>query len=112
MAKINVNFIFWKHNKRRATFTVEDVATLDGCEVYWAMSESPGSEALISKSSETTPAGILTSGKIARVQMLEADTATIEPGSYYHELMVIDTAGNPITASTGNVDLREVTIVP
>lgn len=112
MARINQNFMAWKHSNRIIKITVEDVATIDGCEVYWTMSESAGSAALISKSSETTPATINIVGKVARVFIVPADVDTVDPGSYYHELLVIDTAGNRLPAVTGTIELRDVTIKP
>jgi len=109
MGKLNQNFTTWKGNYREIKFLIEDVATVEGCEAEWACAESDTSLIKnISKSSESTPAGITFSGKTVTVILNPADTASMDAGDYYHELRLIDTSSNPSTPAIGTMTLKEV----
>lgn len=112
MAQTNQNDTFYANNIRVLEFTLTDEdaeAPLDltGCTVRWALSAL-----LIDGSYDTTPVlrkdsvtagGIVVENASAgtlRVEIEAADTADLS-GRYYHELEVLDAAGDPVVVSTG-----------
>lgn len=113
MAQLNQNFIHFKGNDKEINFLVQDVATVEGCTARWTMSDVPGGIAEITKSTETSPAGITLEGKTIKVILKSEDTddvSGIDAGKYYHECELVDTEGNISTVAIGEVDLREVTL--
>ncbi len=113
MAQLNQNFIHFKGNDKRINFLVQDVSTVEGCDVRWTMSETAGSTPLITKETGETPEEIIIEGKTITVILLSADTdelSGLEAKKYYHECELTDTDGNISTVAVGEVDLREVTL--
>lgn len=109
MAQTGQNFTTYVGNYREVNITIQDVSTVEDCEAYWAM--APTSTSVINtleKSSESTPAGITLSGKIVKVILNPADTESLTPGTYYHELRLVDANGKPSTPAIGTVTLSPV----
>lgn len=110
MAKTGQNFIHFKSRFRQVVFFIEDVDTLTGFKAYWGMAENETSAPLVSKSSEGVAPGIELSGQDVIVTLDPADTTSLVPAKYYHELKLIDINENPLTPAIGEVDLRPVTL--
>jgi len=111
MGKLNQNFTHWKGNYREIDFFIEDVDSLSGCTIEWAMAADANSTELITKSTEDTPATITISGKTATVILESSDTdasSGISAGEYYHELRIVDGDSNPFTPAIGTVTLKDV----
>lgn len=92
--------------------TVTDSATgaavvLTGASMSWALATSPGATALVTK---TSADGDITVGgagsNVATVALEPADTATVAPGVYTHELQITDGSGNVYTVYQGSLYLR------
>ena len=106
MGKLNQDFTTWKGNYRRIDFYIEDVSTVTGGTASWAMSLSDTGNTLITK---TTAAGTITlSGKTVSVFLQPEDTSSLTAGTYYHELRLVDVAGQPSTPAIGVVTLKNV----
>jgi hypothetical protein len=110
MGKINQILNTWQGNYREIRFLVLDVENLDNCTATWILAATEAGTPIITKTSTSTPAGITFSGKYATVILQPADTASLAAGSYYHELRIVDSAGNPSTPAIGPVTLRGVSI--
>lgn len=113
MGKLAQNFTTWKGNYREIDFYIEDVSSLDGATVKWAMSESEITEKLIEKVSTGATPGITLDGKTATVILNETDTdynSGIDAGDYYHELRIVDSEGHVSTPAIGTVTLKDVII--
>lgn len=87
--------------------------TLDGSSVEWCAyaqaSGIPSGEAVIVKTTGS-PSGvaILTSPPMTFTIGFEAaDTASLDPGNYYHEATVTDVSGNRTTVLSGILTLTE-----
>ena len=109
MAKTGQNFTTFIGNYREINFLIDDVSTVEDCEAYWAM--APTSTSVINtieKSSESTPAGITLSGKTVKVILNPADTESLDAGTFYHELRLVDASNNPSTPAIGTVTLMPV----
>lgn len=109
MAKELQNITTWKGDYRKIEFLVEDVANLTGCSAKWSMSVNPTTAKLIEKDS-TDPTEIIIAGTTITVILLPADTGystSIDAGTYYHELDITDSSGNPSTAATGTLTLKD-----
>jgi len=108
MGKTNQDFTTWKGNYRQIVFYIEDVSTVTGGTAEWAMStteEATGSQAILKTSGGF---GITLSGKNVTVTLEPADTTGITAGSYYHELRLVDTVGQPTTPAIGTVTILPV----
>ena len=106
MGKLDQNFTTWKGNYRRIDFYIEDVSTVTGGTASWAMSLSDTGTTLITKS---TAAGSITlSGKTVSVFLHPNDTSSLDAGTYYHELRLVDVLGEPSTPAIGFVTLKNV----
>jgi hypothetical protein len=111
MGKLNQNFTTWKGNYRTINFLIEDVVSLVGATVKWAISVDEESSKLIEKTS--TGGGITIDGQTATVILDETDTdysSGITAGDYYHELRVVDTDGHVSTPAIGTMTLKDVII--
>jgi len=111
MGKQNQDFTTWVGNYRTIVFYIEDVSTVTGGTAEWAMSTTSGatgSQAILKTSVAST--GITLSGKNVIVTLEPSDTSGISPGSYYHELRLVDIAGQPTTPAIGTVTLKPVLI--
>lgn len=93
----------YRRNSRVLNLTVTDEADaavdLTGCTVHWVVCDAVGT-ALIEKS---MGAGITIENAAAgqiRIDLAPDDT-DIPPGTYQHELLVIDENGNRYTALAG-----------
>jgi len=109
MGKINQNFTMWKGNYREVNFFIEDISSLDNCSAVWACSLTVETTAIITKSSSLSTQ-ITLSGKMVTVILNPADTSTMSPGNYYHELRLVDASGNPSTPAIGTMELKGVLI--
>lgn len=56
----------------------------------------------------TSASGLFT----VRITLAPADTASMKPGTYYHELEVVDVAGNHSTVAVGKFIVRQTIIRP
>jgi len=114
MGKLDQNLTTWKGNYREIRFLIEDVVSVEDCTAAeWAMSETANSAALITKKLTDNPVSITLSGKFVTVRLFPADTnqaSGITAGNYYHELRLVDSAGNPSTPAIGTITLRAVVL--
>jgi len=111
MGKLAQDFTTWKGNYRQIVFYIEDVSTVTGGTAEWAMSLSATGTTLILKTSANT--GITLAGKNVTVNLDPVDTGEssgIASGFYYHELRLVDIAGQPTTPAIGTVTLKDVLI--
>jgi len=109
MGKTGQDFTTWKGNYRRIDFYIEDVSSVTGGTAEWGLSTSDTGTTLILKTSANT--GITLSGKTVSVFLDPSDTddgSGISAGFYYHELRLVDIAGQPSTPAIGTVTLKNV----
>lgn len=119
MAQTNQDDTFYAGNTRVLQFAITDAEVdppvpldLTGCTVQWALSAmlidgSYDTVAILKKDSAGTDViidGDPSTG-IVRVRIRPADTAELA-GRYYHELEVIDVAGNPVVVATGYLTIN------
>jgi hypothetical protein len=87
-------------------------ANLAGCTLRWWVGRNPkarGTSVLLKK---TTSSGIsLASASRVLVAIAPADTVSLPPGTYYHELEAIDTGGNVDTLARGSLTIEPTLIV-
>jgi len=104
--KVQIEFI--SGDSQKLIITVQDAdnapaaKNLTGATITWALARSRGSAPLITK---TVGSGITVTDAAngaLEVAIAPADTATID-GVHYHELEVVDSAGNKSTAVYGLV---------
>lgn len=107
MGTLAQDFTTWKGNYRQITFYISDVSTVTGGTAEWAMGTSATGSTLVFKTSVAST-GITLSGKNVIVVMEPYDTSGLTSGSYYHELRLVDTVGQPTTPAIGTVTLRDV----
>ena len=109
MAKTGQNATIYVGNYRELKFSIDDVLSVEDCTAYWAMAPTNTSVVnTLEKSSESTPAGITLVGKIVTVILNSADTDDLEPGTYYHELRLVDADSKPSTPSIGTITVAPV----
>ena len=111
MGSLNQDFTTWKGNYRVIQFYISDVSTVTGGTAEWALSTTSGvtgSQAILKTSVAST--GITLSGKYVNVTLSPSDTASLAAGTYYHELRLVDIAGQPSTPAIGTVTLKDVLI--
>jgi hypothetical protein len=106
------NFFKWKQDSFFIQITIEDAQTsLSNYKAYWAMALGPTYSPVLVKTTTghfSAEGGITWStGSMVRIQIDEADTATMSITEYYHELTIEDPSGNSVVASTGTFDLRQ-----
>lgn len=111
MGKLLQNFTTWKGDYREIKFSIDDVVTAEGCTAEWAMASTEGGAAIITKTTEDSPATITISGKYVTVKLSPADTSSLTAGSYYHELRLVDTSTNPAVVATGTITLKAATTI-
>lgn len=109
MGKEAQDFTTWKGNYRIINFYISDVSTVTGGTAEWAMSTSNSGATIILKTSDPT-SGITLSGKYVIVTLNPSDTSALSPGSYYHELRLVDVVGQPTTPAIGTITLKPVII--
>ncbi len=107
-AAIRTNIIVFKNRYNSLKFTIDGVENLIGWTARWTLSQSPGSAALIDKS---TADDIEIIGVDVFVDIWPANSSSIDQGmSYYHELTLIDDESNPRMAAYGDdCQVRDVT---
>ena len=107
MTEINQDFDIYQGDSKRVTFTVRDEAgsllALTGYEATWVLyaGRDRSATAVLSKVigsglAVPTPAN----GQVL-LTLAPADTATLAPGKYSHELEIISGAGDVSTVTTG-----------
>jgi hypothetical protein len=106
MGTLAQDFTTWKNNYRQITFYISDVSTVTGGTAQWVMGTSQSGSTLIYKTSVAST-GITLSGKNVIVVVEPYETSGITAGSYYHELRIVDIAGQPTTPAIGTVTLRD-----
>lgn len=107
MAQVDQNFELWQGDHKILTFTVADVETLEGATIRWAAAYLTAYQpTAIEKTGQVDSA----ERNAFTVTLSTADTATLEPGIYYHEAEIVDAAGNKSTVVTGEMTLHPVLI--
>jgi len=103
MAYKDQDFEIFAGDNKSLLFTVDDVEDLDDCTVTWKAARSPGSEAVISKSSESSDE-IEISGDTFTVKLVPTDTSNLSGyRKYYHEAQILDSSGNITTVAIGTM---------
>ncbi len=103
MAQIDQDFEMWQGDHKVLTFTVADVETLEGATIRWATAYlSPYKPVAVEKAGQMDGAERNTFTVILNT----ADTADLDPGTYYHEAEVVDAAGNKSTVAVGTMTLH------
>ncbi len=103
MSTANQNIEMFAGEDRTVDFTVTDDSgplNLTGATLAWTMF---GRGVDLDKT--PTVQGDPTAG-VVRLILDAADTATIQPGTYYHQLTVTDSAGDIAYVTTGVVTLK------
>jgi len=104
VAQVGQDFELWQGDHKVLTFTVEDVASLDGATATWAVAYMNAyNQTMIKKAGEIN-------GNVFVVTLTRDDTAALEPGVYYHEAEIIDAAENKSTVAIGQMTLHPTLI--
>ena len=120
----NNDFSLRRGKSKDLQFTITDDGTatgtakdLTGATITWSMAKTVNNTALLTKTSASASEVSITSpssGGICVVHIDPADTinATTFPASedgvdYYHETVVVDSAGDETTISTGTITFKE-----
>lgn len=86
-----------------------DLAAPAPTAITWAISNSPGAAALVSKSLAAATISIVDAPNgVIGIDVLPADVAALTARCYHHELKL--TAPDPHTAAVGDLDLRRATL--
>jgi hypothetical protein len=109
MGTLAQDFTTWKGNYRQIIFYISDVSSVTGGTAQWALALSVTGTTLIYKTSVTST-GITLSGKNVIVVLEPYETSGFTSGSYYHELKLTDTVGQPTTPAIGTVTMKDVLI--
>jgi hypothetical protein len=87
-----------------------DLVDVSGASAaQWIMRKYAGSTtASITKTLAAAEIDVATSGAsgIITIDILSADTTSLSPGEYYHELRITDAAGGDSTILVGHVNLK------
>lgn len=111
-ARIHQNFELRQGDERDVVITVYDqtgaLLDLTGAALTWVLLTSEWGELLLSK---TEGNGITLSNQVSNrgeitVRLLAADTATLEPRAYAHQLRATQPAGPPELVTDGEVTLN------
>lgn len=114
MASLNQDFVLWEGESKTIIFDVVDENGVPlpvnlGSTVKWIMQKSATD--INGRILKSTTDGITLStnaegGLRISVFLEPQDTASKSPGTYYHEVRVIDTALNETVAAIGKVTLK------
>lgn len=104
MAGLDIKAV--KNNDIELRFTVTDEAgaavNLTSATIKWQLKAGIGETALITK---TTSSGITITDAAAgkfTVDIANEDTAGLDPGTYKHEAVVVDSSGEAVTLTSSN----------
>jgi hypothetical protein len=104
MTKLKQDFTMFAGDTPPLTFTMSDSTSLSGATVKWVMRKGhvKGPQALLKT---TLNGGLVASGTIVTVNLLSADTLSLE-GKFYHEAEVTDVSGKVSTVMTGTITIE------
>jgi hypothetical protein len=104
MTKLKQDFTMFAGDTPPLTFTMSDSTSLSGATVKWVMRKGhvKGPQALLKT---TLNGGLVASGTVATVNLLSADTLSLE-GKFYHEAEVTDVLGKVSTVMTGTITIE------
>jgi len=108
MAVKDQNFEMWAGDYKEITFEVEDVESLEGTTIKWAMAEAPDAEILVQKE---TPDGITIDENTFTVKLEAEDTQALKPRNYYHEAEVTDIESHTSTVAVGIIAIRPALLI-
>jgi len=109
MTKINQNFTMSKGDDKVIEFPFDDISDFTGCTAEWGFANTKDDLPILRKLSTSNPPGITFSGNMAKVIINAEDTdytTAINPGNYYHELILIDSVGDDSKSSSGTMTLE------
>lgn len=120
MPAVNQNFDHWRGDSKHISIPVKDedgtAIDLTGGSARWWLGKSAsatGSGVLVKKSSGAGLTLSQVNGFWTALVVLDPeDTQALRPGSYYHELEIIDADGAVSTVTTGTVNIRPTMITP
>lgn len=96
-------------NTRNLNYTVKDrtgaAVNLTGASITWRMAAARDGAALVSKSTSSGITVTSAANGLFTVALAAADTATLEPGTYWHQATVTDGSGNVVTILTDTMQI-------
>lgn len=110
MAKEAQSAKIWKGDGAVLEILLENVGSTVGWKFYWAISVDANSVALLTKSTETTPAKITILESVAYVEIAPTDTdydSSITAGNYYMELKAVNADDTPVTGLVGTLTVMD-----
>ena len=112
MANTDQNVEIWEGEYREIPFTVQDAAgvavNLTGATLSWRMTRGgPTGTTVLTK----TPTVVSAASGTGKITLAEADTVDIGGVTYYHELVVEDSAGHSEVGFIGAFKIRKSAIL-
>ncbi len=109
MAAINQNFIKYRGDEYYIVFALEDTLDLTGYQAHWSLAVNADEAKLVEKDSDPPDVhgGVTFVHNRVIVRINKADTISLNPETYYHELQLLDPNGEGGVAASGYYELRE-----
>ena len=101
MSKRGQNFKLWAGDGVAQSFDIITETSFYGQNIIFAMSRTPDSEVLATKSADDGTVAV--DENIVTVSLAPADTANLSGGRYYYELKIELPAGGYKTLATGHI---------
>ena len=115
MTSVSQDFTVYSGDAYQITFTLSDAngdpVVLTTATAKWWVTESDSARGVDFVIKKDQSAGILLSGTTAVVTLNPADTESLEPGNYYHELEITFSATQKHTFAKGKMKVLS-TIIP
>ena len=99
------DFTMYQDTTRTIRVTVTGTAPNSATAIKWCLAKDRLSEPVLTKT--LAGGGVAnTTATTLDVLLVPADTASLAPGDYYHELRIIDSGGNQDVVMEGTLSLK------